>query len=142
VRRAGILLLIAALAGCGGSDDRAEPRPLSDACLIRGWSASLNASDYVAAASFFAPGAIVEQVAERRLRDRADAVLFNQSLPCRARVTKVRDEGDTTLAAFSLREGPGGPCHGVVRVRFTIRDGKFKEWRQLPERRRPPGDTI
>ena len=37
------------------------------------------------------------------------------------------------LATFPLRKGPGGGCSGHVRVRYTIRKGKFTEWRQLEE---------
>jgi hypothetical protein len=143
MRRLACVLALIALAGCGGSDgDDEDPRPLSDERLIRGWIASLNAGDYEGAASFFARGAVVEQVEEIRLTDRDDAVNFNRSLPCRANVTDVKDEGRTTLAAFRLRRGPGGPCSGGVRVRFTIRKEKFTEWRQLPEPEAPPGDVI
>jgi SnoaL-like domain len=143
MRRLACVLALAALAGCGGSDgDDEDPRPLSDERLIRGWIASLNAGDYEAAASFFARGAVVEQVREFRLPGRDAAKRFNSSLPCRGDVTNVKDEGRTTLAAFRLRRGPGGPCRGEVRVRFTIRKGKFTEWRQLPEPQVPPGDVI
>jgi hypothetical protein len=130
-----------ALVGCGDSNGDGE-RPLSDERLIRGWIASLNAGDYEGAASFFAQGAVIEQMSEFRLPDREAAEHFNRSLPCRADLTDVDDEGRTTLAAFRLRRGPGGPCSGGARVRFTIRKGKFTEWRQLPEPDAPPGDVI
>jgi hypothetical protein len=122
----------AALASCGGSSE--QPVPVqTDREVIRGWIAALNAGDYVAAASYFRKGAVVEQTDEFRLRTREDAEEFNRSLPCRADLTDTKDEGGTTLAAFRLRTGPGGPCHGRARVRFTIERGKVKEWRQLPE---------
>jgi hypothetical protein len=56
----------------------------------------------------------------------------------------VQDEpGPKTLASFRLREGPGGPCSGIVKVRYTIRRGKFTEWHQLPEEpESAPGDSI
>jgi hypothetical protein len=140
MRRLACVLALAALAGCGGSDREDErPRPLSDERLIRGWIATLNAGDYEGAASFFAPGAVVEQAREFRLAGREAAENFNRSLPCRADLTDVEDEGKTSLAAFRLRRGPGGPCSGGVRVRFTIRKGKFTEWRQLPESPAPEG---
>ena len=138
-RAAAAGLLALALAGCGGSD-RAESPSSSDKAVIRGWLAALNAGDYVAVASYFAKDAVVEQAQEYRLRDRRAAEGFNRSLPCRADLTDVKDEGRTTLAAFRLRAGPGGPCHGRARVRFTIRHGKFTEWRQLPERE--PGGVV
>ena len=83
---------------------------------------------------------MVEQVEVFRLPDRRAAEAFNRSLPCRADLTDLKDEGKTTLAAFRLRAGPGGPCHGGARVRFTVREGRFTEWRQLPER--TPGKIV
>ncbi len=114
----------------------AEPRPgePSEAEAIRAWSIALNSEDYEKAASYFAEGAIVEQVGETRLPDEDAAVAFNRSLPCKADVTDVEDEGDTVLAAFRLRGGPVGGCDGgTARVRFRFEDGKFSEWRQLDE---------
>jgi ketosteroid isomerase-like protein len=141
MRRAlAIAVMAIAVAGCGGgSDEQPVPKP-TDREVIRGWIAALNASDYVAAASYFAKDAIVEQTDELRLHTRDEAEGFNQSLPCRADLTDTEDEGKTTLAAFRLRAGPGGPCHGSVRVRFTIKNGKFTEWRQLPEAE--PGNSV
>ncbi|HKF81160.1 MAG TPA: nuclear transport factor 2 family protein [Thermoleophilaceae bacterium] len=132
MRRAAVIGALALLlGGCGGSD-RPPPKQ-TDKEVIGGWIAALNAGDYVAAASYFAKDAVVEQSEEFRLRTREAAEEFNRSLPCTANLTDVKDEGKTTLAAFRLRAGPGGPCHGRARVRFTIRHGKFTEWRQLPE---------
>jgi hypothetical protein len=137
--RAAAIAVLALVAGCGGSSDE---RRSSDERVIRGWSAALNAGSYESAASFFARGAIVEQSREIRLPDRSAALAFNLSLPCRAKVTATKDEGRTTLATFRLRRGPGGACHGAVRVRFTIRGGKFTEWRQLPNPRPPRGESA
>jgi len=106
---------------------------------VRGWIEALNAGDYERAASFFARGAIVEQVDEFRLHDRHAAEIFNRGLPCRADLTELEDEGRTLLGTFRLRDGPGGHCEGEVRVRFTIRRGRFLEWRQLGE---PPGEIA
>jgi len=144
-RLAAAALLAVAIAGCGGGSERSQqtsPSPAAkhtDKQLIRGWLAALNAGDYVSAASFFARGAIVQQAEVFRLRDRAAAERFNSRLPCKGTLGKVRDEGRTSLADFHLRRGPGGNCHGLVQVRFTIRDGKFTEWRQLPE---PSGNVV
>ena len=97
----------------------------------------------MAAASFFAPGAIVEQAREFRLPDQKAAIAFNRSLPCRARVTDVEDDGATVLAAFNLRDGPGGSCDGgTARVRFRFKAGKFTEWRQLPQSQGPEGQAA
>lgn len=154
------LACVAALGGCssGGDDHRDRPdrgaRPSAppaaskpkpgepqEARAIRGWIAALNAGRFEDAASYFAKDAIVEQSQVIRLRNRVAAIAFNRSLPCRADVTDVNDEGRTVLAAFHLREGRDGQCKkgGSARVRFRIRDGKFLEWRQLPEPAGPQG---
>ena len=114
--------------------DGAEPRAgePGEAEAIRAWSTALNNGDYEKAASYFADDAIVEQTEEVRLPDRDAAVAFNRSLPCKADVTDLEDEGETVLAAFRLRGGPAGGCDGgTARVRFRFEDGKFSEWRQL-----------
>lgn len=167
MRRALLLLAVGALlaaAGCdlgGGEDegdapsgresvppaadhtDRARPdRGASDREVIDGWVTALAGRRYERAAAYFAPNAVVEQLGEIRLRTRSDAIVFNRSLPCSAELTDVEDEGDTSLAAFRLLPGPGGFCEGSARVRFTIRDGLIREWRQLPEPAGPRGDEA
>ncbi|HZI90298.1 MAG TPA: nuclear transport factor 2 family protein [Thermoleophilaceae bacterium] len=123
----------------GGGTRQSEP---DEAAAIRAWSGALNDGDFDRAAAYFAPNAIVEQTQEIRLADRRAAIAFNRSLPCKADVTDVEDEGETVLAAFRLRDGTGGPCDGSARVRFTFRDGKFSEWRQLAEPPEPQGPVA
>jgi hypothetical protein len=55
-----------------------------------------------------------------------------------------REDADSTIAAFSLREGRTGQCEegGSARVRFVIRDGEIEEWRQLPTPPVPRGDVA
>lgn len=138
-----------------GGDDRAgpaapppdaRPRPgePEQAQQIRAWSIANNAGRFDRAAAYFAPGAIVEQVTESRLPDREAAIAFNKSLPCRAEVTDVKEEGDSFVAAFELSAGRGGgpSCDGNARVRFRFRDGRFSEWRQLAEPAAPPGEIA
>jgi len=122
-----------------GSDREREP---DEASVIRAWSGAVNDEDFGRAASYFAPNAIVEQTRVIRLADRKAAIAFNRSLPCKADVTDVEDEGDTVLAAFRLRDGVGGPCEGSARVRFTFRDRKFSEWRQLADPAQPQGPVA
>ena len=147
MRRVAVVAAVV-LTGCaaGGEDQAPQPQPrVSDETRIRSWSTALNAGNYEQAAGYFARGAIVEQTQEIRLINREAAIVFNRSLPCRADVTGVKDEGATSLASFRLKRGPGGPCSGRARVRFTIERGKFTEWRQLPEpgdRPAPPGDSA
>ena len=152
------LALAVGAAGCGAegepktgapspSEGATAPGQSGDERVIRAWNDAVNAGDYDRAADLFAPGAIVQQIVETRLRTHADAVDFNSGLPCRADVTDVREEADgSTIAAFALREGPTGECRegGSARVRFVIRDGQIEEWRQLPPAapQAPQGDTA
>jgi hypothetical protein len=142
--RGAVLVLVAALVLLGGCDedepaDDPLPPPTQRGAeyekrVIRGWLLALQRDDYDGAAYFFARGALIDQGDPYRLRGQAEARIFNASLPCRADLAGVKDEpGPRSLASFRLREGPGGPCSGIVKVRFTIRNGKFTEWRQLPE---------
>ena len=147
-------LWVVALGGCSlggdedsdatGSQSEAQPKgaPVSESRIIRAWSSALNRGDIRRAASFFARGALVEQQREFRLPDRAAAIAFNRSLPCKADVTDVKRRGSAVVATFRLREGdvPGGGCSGTARVRFRFSDGRFAEWRQLPEA--PPPDGV
>ena len=143
-------MALALMAGCDSDSPPAKQERAQEQTqrftheerVIRGWLLALGREDYDGAAYYFAPGALVDQGEPYRLKNQAAARTFNASLPCRADLTQTKDEGPTVLASFSLREGPGGPCSGVVQVRFTIRDGKFREWRQLPERPEPAGEPI
>ena len=144
----GALLAALLMAGCGGGDS--EPRlggpqgGSAEERAIRGWSAAVNRGDFNEAAGFFAPGALVEQAREFRLRDRRAAEEFNRSLPCRAEVTDVDREGESVVAAFRLRpgSGPTDSCAGDARVRFRFRSGRFSEWRQLAQPSEEEGDVI
>jgi hypothetical protein len=73
------------------------------------------------------------------------ALAFNLSLPCRAKVTGVKQEPrGVLLASFKLFPGRGGLCAkgGTARVRFFIRHGKIETWRQLPEAPTPQGQST
>jgi hypothetical protein len=150
-----VCAVIAALSGCdSGSDEADKPEaarpPATErdgthsdkGVLIRDWLGALDRGDYDHAATFFAPGALVDQGVPYRLRDRAAARLWNSGLPCRADLIEVEDEGERMLASFKLRTGPGGPCKGVVKVRFAFRDGRFSEFVQLPGEEPEPGETT
>jgi hypothetical protein len=141
VRQAGLAFVVLALiapAGCDSSpDEPKKPDPLHsyDGRVIRGWLLALERQDYEQAAYYFAPGALIDQGRPYRLRTKSDAFAFNASLPCRADLIRLKGSGHAhhVLATFRLRAGPGGACSGLVRVRYTIRKGKFTEWRQLEE---------
>ncbi len=105
--------------------------------VIRGWLLSLERMDYSQAAYYFAPNALIDQGRPYRLHGESEAAAFNASLPCRADLVRLENEGHRhVLATFSLKEGPGGRCSGTVKVRYTIVKGKFTEWRQLPNQDR------
>jgi hypothetical protein len=156
VRPASVTVLAVALATLGGcdlssSDETERSRPAApregpalsyEARVIRGWLLALERQDYAGAAYYFAPGAIIDQGRPYRLNDESAARAFNASLPCRADLIDLDDEGGKVLASFRLRRGPGGECSGIVRVRYTIRKGKFTEWRQLPSEEEPPDETV
>jgi hypothetical protein len=137
----GVVLL--ALAGCNSSSVEKKPDALHtyNGRVIRGWLLSLEREDYTQAASYFAPNALIDQGRPYRLRTQSDAFTFNASLPCRAELVGMEGGGHAhhVLATFKLRKGPGGPCSGLVKVRYTIEKGKFTEWRQLPE---SPGGPV
>jgi hypothetical protein len=128
--------MVALLTACNSSSsDKADPDPLHsyDGRVIRGWLLALERQDYEQAAYYFAPNALIDQGRPFRLRTKSDAFVFNASLPCRADLIRLKGGGAHVLATFRLREGPGGPCSGLVKVRYTISKGKFTEWRQLEE---------
>ena len=130
-----LLLALAALAGCDSSPPpKPDPLHTYNGRVIRGWLLSLEREDYNQAAYYFAPNALIDQGNPYRLKTKSDAFTFNASLPCRARLVGLQGGGHAphVLATFRLRRGPGGKCSGLLRVRYTIRKGKFTEWHQLP----------
>jgi len=141
-----VAVAVLALCGCSSStDDPVEkPDPLRtyNGRVIRGWLLSLERQDYEQAAYYFAPNALIDQGRPYRLRTKSDAFSFNAGLPCRADLIRLKGGGHAhhVLATFRLREGPGGPCSGLTRVRYTIQKGKFTEWRQLPDE--PSGPEV
>jgi hypothetical protein len=136
------LIALALVAGCDEDDSprpAAKPAPQAEdeglrspeGRMIRDWLLAVKRGDYGQAATFFAPGAIIDQGRPFRLPNAAAARIFNAGLPCHADLVGLEDQGAKVLATFRLSPGPGGPCRGRVQVRYTIVAGKFKEWRQL-----------
>ena len=142
-----VVLALVVPAGCDSSpdsDDAENPDPLHtyNGRVIRGWLLSLERQDYEQAAYYFAPNALIDQGHPYRLKTKSEAFAFNAGLPCRADLIRMTGGGHAhhVLATFRLRAGPGGACSGLTRVRYTIRKGKFTEWRQLPEE--PSGPEV
>jgi limonene-1,2-epoxide hydrolase len=146
--------LALAAAGCGeDSDDPDTPEPNDQAAappedvpgdadpedkrVIGAWVDALRRGDVEEAASYFA----IPSVAENgpllvRIRSEADAVAFNESLPCGAELVEAEGQGDFTTATFELTERPGaGRCGSGVgetaSTAFVIRDGEIVEWRRV-----------
>src|SRR3954451_17334847 len=145
MRRLCIAVVVLAIAGCSSNSPAppAKPDPLHsyNGRVIRGWLLALEREDYGQAAYYFAPGALIDQGDPYRLKSKSEAFQFNASLPCRADLVKMEGGGHArrVLATFRLRRGPGGKCSGFTRVRYTIENGKFTAWRQLPD---APGPEV
>jgi limonene-1,2-epoxide hydrolase len=123
------LVALAFVAGCGGGD------PPSPESVVRAWSQSINAEDNEAAAALFAPGArVIQPNGSYRLDDEREAMLFNQSLPCSGKITRLVADGDTVRATFLLGDRERTRCDGPgqsVRALFRVHDGKIVLWHQL-----------
>ena len=149
MRRVAIVLAVV-VAGCGSSTKPSPPpqvvhKALPGESVVRGWTEALYNGQYERAANYFARGAIVQQSQTVVLTTHVKALAFNLSLPCRAKVTGVKQEPRCVLlASFKLFPGRGGQCAkgGTARVRFFIRHGKIETWRQLPEAPTPPGRST
>ena len=116
--------------GCG-SDEPSDP-----AAVVESWSQAINASDDDTAAGLFAPAAVVIQDGRRTtLNGRPEALAFNSSLPCGAKIVKTSNKGNEVTATFTLTRRPGHMCDGTgesaVPV-FRITDGKITLWHELP----------
>lgn len=140
---AAALALAALAAGCGGGGDTATstadlPPGHESVRVIDEWVKTLSSGDVSGAAELFALPSVVENGSPPiRLRSRADAVVFNRSLPCGAELVRARPDGRFIAATFRLTERPGGDCGsgvgGLARTAFLIRDGKIAEWHRLPD---------
>jgi hypothetical protein len=126
VRRLALVLLLV-VAGCGASHGPED--------VLREWSAAVNDADYERAASLFAEGAEVVQGPRVRVFDTSEeARRWNASLPCRARIVRAREDGDTVDATFLLRDRADVPCDApgaVARVVARVEDGKIVLWHQV-----------
>jgi hypothetical protein len=146
-----VLALALGVAGCGGSsgeDKPAKPRraagaptahaaKAADVRVIRGWVDTLRAGRVAAAAAYFAVPALVENGTPLiRLRTRAQVRLFNQALPCGAKLLRTFASGRYVAATFRLTDRPGGNCGkgtgNEAATAFVIRAGKIAEWRRVP----------
>jgi hypothetical protein len=105
--------------------------------VIGAWVHALREGDVEEAASYFAIPSIAENGPILvRIRSEADAVAFNESLPCGAEMIRAEGQGNFTTATFRLTERPGeGTCGQgtgeTASTAFVIRDGEIVEWRRV-----------
>lgn len=152
-----VLIVAAVVAGCGGSSgdkpaskppprNAGRPAKQTDVRVIRGWADALRAGRVDAAAGYFAVPTLVQNGTPLlKLRTRAQVRLFNEALPCGARLLRTFQSGRYVAATFRLTERPGGDCGRgkgqEAATAFVIRAGKIVEWRRvpLPGQRLPQG---
>jgi hypothetical protein len=131
-----IFAAVFALAACGGQGSH------SPEAVARAWSAALDRSDDDGAASLFASGAEIVQNGELTLQDHADAVTWNDGLPCGGRITSVQRRGKyEVLVVFHLVERPGHRCDAPgqrAAALFRVVGGKIVLWHQTPAPATPP----
>ena len=121
----------------------------ADVVVIDEWTQTLKDGDVEGAARFFAIPSTAENGLTYDIRSQADARVFNESLPCGAKLVDAQTEGEFTTATFELTERPGpGVCgQGVgneAQTAFVIEDGRIVEWRRvvLDETAPAPGDAV
>ena len=122
--------------GSGASADIADADP-ADVEVISNWVETLATGDVEGAAELFAlPSRVENGSLVITIRDRQDAFLFNESLPCGAELLSASSEAGLTTATFELTERPGGDCGAgtgsSAATQFRIEDGKIAEWRRVP----------
>ena len=128
----------------GGADN-----PHAAIEVIDDWSGRLSDGDTKGAAALFAiPSVAINGELPLQLTSREDALAFNRSLPCGAKLVKARPAGDLIAATFRLTDRPGGACGSGVgnlaRTAFEIEDGHIIQWRRLPdpEALEPRGEVV
>jgi hypothetical protein len=137
------LTALALVAGCGGEDKPDAPSTEipggadpGDVQVIDDWASTLARGDVEAAAAFFAIPSVAENGVLIEIEDENDALRFNASLPCGARLIHAETEGEFTTATFRLLERPGpGTCGTgtgeTAQTSFVIEDSKIIEWRRV-----------
>lgn len=141
----GLLALLALLLGaCGsvkqgiteGDTGATSGADADDLAVIEGWSSALSEGDVDAAAGYFATPSTAENGGLAvDIDSMADAVAFNESLPCGAEVVAADTEDDVTTVTFELSDRPGGDCGsgagGQAATAFRIEDDEIVEWRRV-----------
>jgi hypothetical protein len=146
---AAALAALAILSGCGGASGSSSDEAATTTATVPGggsaedvkvigtWVDALREGHVrEAAASFALPSVVANGTKPIRLKTREDAVVFNESLPCGAKLVSASTEGQVTTATFELTERPGGSCGDGVgleaKTAFVIADGKIVHWSRVP----------
>ncbi len=111
-----------------------EPVPPELANVVLAWSDALNRNDNEAAATYFAPGAVIRQSQEYRLIDAEVATVWNDGLPCAGKIVELRMVDIAVVAIFVLGERPGHQCDAPgarAAAAFVIEDGLITLWQQV-----------
>jgi hypothetical protein len=154
-RCAPVLLVVLAVAGCGGGGDKpdrfslttpkapptetaaAAPRVSArERAVVKGWSDALRHGDVERAVSYWAVPATVANPQPVRLLTRRAVRFFNTSLPCGAKLLSVERDAKYVLATFRLTNRPGHKCDAPgnrARTAFLLRGGKIVQWLRAPD---------
>jgi hypothetical protein len=137
----GVLAL--AFAACGGGGDNSDQAEIPGgadpeaAQVIGDWATALGEGDIEAAADYWqVPSVAQNGTPPLELDTRRKVVVFNEALPCGAKLVRAEPHAGFTIATFELTERPGpGQCGGGVggtaQTAFKIEDGKITEWRRV-----------
>jgi xanthine/CO dehydrogenase XdhC/CoxF family maturation factor len=122
------LVLVAGLAGCGGS---AQPDR-----VVREWSDAINAGDYERAASLFAKDAVVIQGSSATtLHTPEEASTWNRGLPCGGTILLLEERGSTATATFRMVDRKDRKCDAPAEAEatalFVVDGGKIILWNQI-----------
>jgi hypothetical protein len=130
MRRAALaLLLVVALAACGGTSR-------SPVEVVRAWADALRADDNERAAALFAPNAAIVQGDQMiRLRTHRDAVRWNARLPCAGKIVSLTRDGSAVTATFRLGDRKsrscGDPPGAEAIALFVVEHGRIILWDQI-----------
>lgn len=141
-----VLTLTLAACGNGGGPAKGPCAGRSgDEQVICNWTESLRHGDTKAAAAYFAVPAFVQNgTPTLRLGSRDAVLVFNESLPCGAKLIGTRRQGRYTVASFRLTRRPGGDCGsgvgGIASTAFLIEKKRIRAWLRVPESDALPQD--
>jgi len=144
------LPLVVFIAGCGGGGATSEqsppppPKPpapqqrLGDVAVIREWANRLRRGDVDGASDLWRAPATIENGGGAEVLDSIELIrIFNETLPCGAKLISTKKDGRRIIATFELTERTGGAgCGSGVGDRasteFLIKNGKIVEWVRVP----------